>query len=117
MSLRNVLHELFPLFKISWLDGLFQLPIKVAPLKRHSASADINVRPMDEVIFDLSYRTPFIGIGKQKRYLEYILIFYIWPRRYCWIDRDIDIKAQPVSLLNKMQGHLNTVSGKIETPK
>ena len=51
MPLGNVLHELFPLLKISWLNWLFQLPIKVAPLKRLSASADMSVRPMDESRF------------------------------------------------------------------
>ena len=106
MPLGNVLHELFPLFKISWLDGLFQLPIKVAPLKRHSASADINVRPMDEVIFDLADDTPEIGICINKRYRAYILIFNMLPRRHCRVDRDIDVKALPVSLINKMKSHL-----------
>jgi len=41
MPLGNVLHELLPLFKISWLNWLFEFPIKVAPLKRLGASADI----------------------------------------------------------------------------
>ena len=58
MPLGNVLHELLPLFKISWLDRLFQLPIKVAPLKRLGTSADKNARPVDEVIFDLADDTP-----------------------------------------------------------
>ena len=77
MSLRNVLHELLPLFKISWLDGLFQSPIKVASLMRFGASANIGIRLMDEVIFDLADDTPLISIRKQKRYLDYILIFNI----------------------------------------
>ena len=106
MPLGNVLHELFPLFKISWLDWLFQLPIKVAPLKRHSASADINVRPMDEVAFDFTDDTPEIGICINKRYRAYILIFNMLPRRHCRVDRDIDVKALPVSLINKMKSYL-----------
>ena len=79
MPLGNVLHELLPLFKISWLDWLFQLPIKVAPLKRLGASADIGVRPMDKVIFDLGYSTPFISIRKQKRYLDISSSFTCGP--------------------------------------
>ena len=66
MPLGNVLHELLPLFKISWLNCLFQLPIKVAPLKRLGTSADKNARPVDEVIFDLADDTPLISIRKKK---------------------------------------------------
>ena len=98
MPLGNVLHELLPLFKISWLDRLFQLPIKVAPLKRLGASANIGIRLMDKVAFDLADDTPLISIRKQKRYLDYILIFNIRPLWSGWIDRDIDVKALPVGL-------------------
>lgn len=79
MPFSDLLHEAFPTIKISWLDRLFQLPIKVAPLKRLSASANMGIRLMDKVIFDLVDDTPFISVCKQKRYLEYILIFYIRP--------------------------------------
>ena len=106
MSLRNVLHELLPLFKISWLDGLFQSPIKVASFKRLDTSKNIGIRLMDKVAFDLADGTPDIGICINKRYRAYILIFNMWPRRHCWIDRDLDVKALPISLLNKMKSHL-----------
>ena len=106
MSLGNVLHELFPLLKISWLDWLFEFPIKVASLKRLGSSADKNARPVDEVIFDLADDTPLISIRKQKRYLDYILIFNIRPLWSGWIDRDVIVEALPVSLLNKMKSHL-----------
>ena len=106
MPLGNVLHELLPLLKISWLNWLFELPIKVAPLKRLGASADISVRPMDKVIFDLGYSTPFISIRKQKRYLDISSSLTCGPDGCAWIDRDIDVKALPVSLLNKMKSHL-----------
>ena len=74
MSLGNVLHKLFPTIKIIWLNWLFQLPVKVAPLKRLGTSADKNARPVDEVIFDLADDTPLISIRKQKRYLDYIVL-------------------------------------------
>jgi hypothetical protein len=98
MPLGNVLHELFPLLKTSWLDRLFQLPKEMTSLMRFGASANIGIRPIDEVTFDLVDDTPFISVCEQKRYLDYILIFYIRPLWSGWIDRDIDVKALPVGL-------------------
>ena len=79
MSLGNVLHKPSPLLEIGGLNRLTQSPEEMASLMRFGTRADIGIRLMDKVAFDLADDTPFISIGKQERYLNYIVIFYVRP--------------------------------------